>query len=297
MQGYILQMQPFSVNDGEGIRTTIFMAGCPMHCKWCANPEALNHNPKIGWYERKCTGCGECVKVCPQGVGINLNLERDKCIGCGKCVDVCTVAARTNMISLIDSEDVIKKIEEHRIFYAYSGGGITFSGGEATTQSEFLDELSSRIYDLGYNMALETCGLFDFETVQSSLERMDLIFMDLKHMDSEQHKKYTGVSNELILSNMSRLSELRAEVVIRIPCIGGVNADEDNIRKSAEYVHNTLPKAKIELLPYHKFGLIKYEALGISEEAHDEFYRPESEQMEKLKTIVIEAGVELADYR
>ncbi len=295
-KGRVMQLQPFSVNDGEGIRTTIFLAGCSLHCAWCANPEGCTQQDKVGWYVRKCIGCGECTKVCPVGIGIDLNAEREKCIACGKCADVCSQKARVRMVQDMDADEVLRQIQTHRLFYAYSGGGVTFSGGEACLQPEFLNYLTEKIYDMGYSMAIETCGQYDFETVRESLSRMDLIFMDLKHMDSAAHTRWTGAGNEKVLENMAKLAQLPAEAVIRIPCIGGVNADEENIRRSAAFVHRTLPKARMELLPYHEFGKIKYEALGIPYE-YPEFLRPSKEEMEHLRDIVREEGVEVADFR
>ncbi len=296
VKGYIMQAQPFSVNDGEGIRTTIFMAGCPLRCKWCSNPEGFSQKPLVGWYERKCIGCGACTKVCPQGIGINMNLERDKCIGCGACVDVCPKGARSRLVTFRDADEVIAEVKKHSIFYQYSGGGVTFSGGEATAQPELLDYLTSKLYDMGYSLDIETCGYFKFESVKKSLERMDLIFMDLKHMDPDVHRQYTGVSNARTLKNIQNLNLVPADVVIRIPVIGGVNDSEENIRKSAAFVHKNLPKAKMELLPYHKFGTIKYEALGMELPSAD-FYRPTPEAMQKLKEIIVSEGVKIADYR
>ena len=292
-----MQIQPFSVNDGEGIRTNIFMAGCPLRCRWCSNPEGFEQKELIGWYKRRCIGCGACAAVCPQGIGIGME-DRSKCIACGACVKACPGEARARMVTLMDADDVIREVMKHRLFYSYSGGGVTFSGGEATSQPEFLDYVSRELYDSGISIDLESCGYFDFDLVRQSLERMDLIFMDLKHMDPEEHRKYTGVGNERILENIARLGSLREkpEIVIRIPVIGGVNNSEENIAASAAYVHDVLPEAKMELLPYHSLGKIKYEATGIPFD-QDRFYTPDKEEMKKLRGIAAAHGPKITDYR
>ena len=300
-----MQIQPFSVNDGEGIRTNIFMAGCPLRCRWCSNPEGFVQKELIGWHRRKCIGCGACASVCPQRIGIDMDAlvnngstGHDLCVACGACADACPEEARARMVTLMDADDVIREVHKHRLFYSYSGGGVTFSGGEATSQPEFLNYVSRELYDSGYSLDLETCGYFEFESVRASLERMDLIFMDLKHMDPKVHRQYTGVSNERILENIARLGSLKQtpEAVIRIPVIGGVNNSEENIAASAAYVHDVLPAAKMELLPYHSLGRIKYEAIGIPFE-QDELYTPDKEEMKKLRGIVAAQGVTIADYR
>lgn len=297
MKGYLMQLQPFSVNDGDGIRTTIFFAGCPLHCKWCSNPEGITQQPKIGFYEKLCIGCGECASVCPQGIGIALNQpeNRKKCIACGACVAVCPKQARKNMVVQKSVEEVIAEVEKHSLFYRQSGGGITFSGGEATLQKQFLDELSSQLYDLGYSLDIETSGYFNFDEMLTILKRMDLIFMDLKHMNTIQHKKFTGVYNEKILENMKRLKETGAKIVIRIPVIEGVNAYEENIFESGEFVKKYLPNARMELLPYHKFGFGKYQALSLDLPQSD-FQTPTKQKMEYLKSILTKMDIQLADF-
>lgn len=300
-----MQIQPFSVNDGEGIRTNIFMAGCPLRCRWCSNPEGFEQKELIGWHKRKCIGCGACAAVCPQGIGIDMDAltngevtGHDRCISCGACVRACPEEARAGMVTLMDADDVIREVMKHRLFYSYSGGGVTFSGGEATSQPEFLDYVSKELYDSGLSIDLESCGYFDFESVRPALERMDLIFMDLKHMDPELHRQYTGVSNERILENIARLGSLKQEpeTVIRIPVIGGVNNSEENIAASAAYVHDVLPDAKMELLPYHSLGRIKYEAIGMPF-GQEDFYTPDKEEMKKLRGIAAAQGIEITDYR
>lgn len=222
----------------------------------------------------------------------------DRCISCGACVKACPEEARASMVTLMDADDVIREVMKHRLFYSYSGGGVTFSGGEATSQPAFLDYVSKKLYDSGLSIDLESCGYFDFESVRPALERMDLIFMDLKHMDPELHRQYTGVSNERILENIARLGSLKQdpETVIRIPVIGGVNNSEENIAASAAYVHDVLPDAKMELLPYHSLGRIKYEAIGMPF-GQEDFYTPDKEEMKKLRGIAAAQGIEITDYR
>ncbi len=295
MKGYVMQVQPFSVNDGNGIRTTIFLAGCPLRCRWCSNPEGFSAKPLVGWYQRKCTGCGVCTQVCPNGIGIDLNQDRARCTGCGACAEACPNGARARMVRVCDSDEILAQIRRDEIFYRFSGGGITFSGGEATAQPALLNELTARIYDMGLSMTLESCGHFSFSALQPALERLDLIFMDLKLMDDAKHRLYTGVSNAQTLENIQNLAGLSADAVIRIPVIGGVNNDEENIRASAAFVHEHLPKAQMELLPYHTFGTVKYEAIGIPYE-HEEFYRPSKEEMARLEELVRAEGVTIVSF-
>ena len=291
-----MDVQPFSVNDGDGIRTTIFLAGCPLRCPWCSNPEGFSQKEIIGWFRRKCIGCGACAEVCPEGIGIDLNAERDRCVTCGKCAEACPAGARAYMVRLTDAGEILEKINRHRLFYAQSGGGVTFSGGEPVSQPEFLRYLAQNIYDMGYSMDLETTGQFDFEKVADILALMDLIFVDLKHPDREKYLEYTGGGNERVLHNLRRMAELPAKVVVRIPVIHSVNAEEDTVRGLAALVQETLPDAAIELLPYHDFGRIKYDAIGLPYD-HPEFSRPSAETMKRLKAIISEAGLEVADFR
>lgn len=298
ISGYFMEPQNFSVNDGDGIRTIIFFAGCSLKCQWCSNPESCTNSNKIAYYEKTCIECGRCVQVCPYGVGINLNqrLEREKCKSCGLCTEVCTTNSRKNLIYHYNSEQILKIIEKQRIFYRYSGGGVTFSGGEATLQTDILRELVNKLYDKAIDLAIETSGHFQFDKVKDILEKLNLIFIDIKHMDDGKHKFYTGVGNERILENISRLKELKVPVVVRIPVIDGVNSGIDNIRKTAKFVKDNIDKPKLELLPYHSFGNSKYEALGLKKPSR-EFKTPSQEYLIELYKIVKNEGVEVVSYR
>lgn len=298
ISGYFMEPQNFSVNDGEGIRTIIFFAGCHLRCQWCSNPESYTNCNKVAHYEKTCIKCGRCVKACPHGVGINLNnnFEQKKCKACRICVKECPTNSRKNLVYHYSSEQILKIIEKQKIFYRHSGGGVTFSGGEATLQADMLRELVYKLYDQAVDLTIETSGYFNFDEVEDILKKMNLIFVDIKHMDDNKHRLYTGVSNEKILKNICRLNKLKLPVVVRIPVIDGVNSDIENIRKTAKFVKDNINDPKLELLPYHSFGDSKYEALGL-EKPSRQFKTPSQEDIRKLCKVVESEGVEVVSYK
>jgi pyruvate formate lyase activating enzyme len=298
ISGYFMEPQNFSVNDGMGIRTVIFFAGCPLKCQWCSNPESYTISKKVAHYEKTCIKCGRCRETCPYGIGISLNTlcERKQCSACGLCVKACPTNSRKSLIYNYNSEQILNIIEKQKIFYRYSGGGVTFSGGEATLQVAILRELVYKLYDQAIDLAIETSGYFNFDDVKDILGKMNLIFVDVKHMDEEKHKFYTGLGNEKILKNISKLNELKVPVVVRIPVIHGVNSDKENIRKTARFVKDNVDFPKIELLPYHSFGNSKYEALGL-EITSVEFNTPSQGDLSELCTIIETEGVEVVSYK
>ena len=296
--GYFMEPQNFSVNDGDGIRTIIFFAGCPLHCKWCSNPEGLEDVNRISFNIETCMGCGKCALNCPMNVNINLNLpeERLRCSSCGNCVEHCPTGSRNKLVKLYSADDLLELLSRQEIFYRYSGGGITFSGGEATMQQAMLRELVYRLYDKACNLAIETSGYFEFDEVKDILEKLDLIFIDIKHMDESRHKLFTGVGNKKILNNIKKLNELNKDVIVRIPLIDGVNATNENIVKTAKFVKANIKKPKIELLPYHNFGDEKYEALGI-EKPSREFQAPSEDMINQFRELIKDQKVELISFK
>jgi len=247
MGGYIMQLQNFSVNDGEGIRTIVFMAGCPLRCAWCANPE------------------GQTL--------------------------------RNSMTRWVEKDFILKELRRQSVFYRASGGGVTFSGGEATSQTDFFRELVDTLYDEGFSLALETCGMFDFEILRPVLQKFDLIFMDLKHIDSNAHKYFTGKGNELILENLKRTAKLGVQLVVRIPCITGVNCNEKDMRGAFAFIRDNCCGAKLELLPYHRYGENKYVKLGL-EKPDEHFGIPTQEQLAAWQDMArSEYGIEVVSYK
>ncbi len=263
--GTVFNIQRYSIHDGPGIRTTVFLKGCPLSCWWCQNPESqLNGQEMIFWGDR-CIGCGACSTICPSGAiqiknGIPVT-EKGKCILCGKCIEKCPALAREMIGEKLTTEEVVKEIEKDLIFYEESGGGVTFSGGEPLGQSEFLVELLNGCREKKIHTAVDTSGYISWEILNKISLKVDLFLYDLKLMDNERHKKYTGVSNEIILENLKKLSSVHNNIFIRFPVIPGINDDYQNIRKIGEFL-SSLEITQVNLLSYHYIGKDKYRRLG-----------------------------------
>ncbi|MEW6262996.1 MAG: glycyl-radical enzyme activating protein [Thermodesulfobacteriota bacterium] len=263
-QGLVFNIQKFSLHDGPGIRTTVFVKGCSLACKWCSNPESINRYQEIMTYDLRCIGCKKCVEACPIGAIVFTEKGReivwDKCNNCLECARVCPSKAIECTGQYMTVDEVVKKIEDDRIFYKNSNGGMTISGGEALVQAKFTGELFKRCQEKGIHTTLDTTANAPWEDLERILDHVDLALVDIKHLDPEMHKKGTGVGNETILTNAARIAA-RVRTWIRIPLIPGYNDSESNIKKVAAFAA-ALGAEKISVLPYHELGSSKYPKLG-----------------------------------
>ena len=295
--GILLQSQSFSVNDGEGIRNTIFLAGCPLRCQWCANPETWTLEPKLAFYEERCTQCGSCQEACPQRISPNGQEEkRIGCDNCGLCVDQCSQKALSILCTESTIEPILAKIERERIFFQHSDGGVTFSGGEPTFQQEFLRSLTNELYRRGISTWMETCGYFNWDSTKDILLKMDHLLYDIKCMDENLHKQVTGVSNQLILENCCKAAQEGIPLTIRIPLIKEVNCTTENLIATAQFVNDNVPGGRIELLPYHDFGKEKYQAIGMREDFKP-FTTPTRDEIAAAKQLLIDHEIRIVEYK
>ena len=264
--GSIFNIQKFSVNDGPGIRTTVFMKGCPLHCIWCHNPESKSSRPEIFYNPQKCIGCGKCLTACENGGhkvtdGIHV-YSRDVCDSCGSCADACVTGALEKCGNLMSAADVLTEVLKDEIFYETSGGGLTISGGEPMMQFEFTYELLTLAKEKGLHVCMETCGFAPSEKYEKIAPLVDIFLFDYKVTDPELHKKYTGADNELILKNLSMLDSLGAKTVLRCPIIPTCNDKDDHFSGIAAVANRLKNIIEINVEPYHPLGKGKSELLG-----------------------------------
>ncbi len=261
-KGIVTNIQRYSLNDGDGIRTIVFLKGCPLRCKWCSNPETQKKEPQIMFQAIKCIGCLACRNSCEEHLDLPAHVDYEKCTSCGKCAEECPTTAMNLVGNPMSVEEVLEIVEKDRAFYQ-EDGGLTLSGGEALMQWEFAAELAKRTRERYHlPVAIETTGCAPFEHLYEVTQYCDQILFDVKNMNEERHKEGTGISNRLILENLKKLAETAADrIIIRIPLIVGFNADRENIEKTCEMAKK-LGIHEIHLLPYHKFGEPKYEKLG-----------------------------------
>lgn len=294
-QPLIFDIKRYSINDGPGIRVTIFLKGCPLNCLWCHNPESISPNMQKLFTASKCIGCGECCRVCPvQACTLTpsgIVTDQDLCTLCGKCAEVCPTLATEMSGQYRSVEELVKIIEKERPFFDQSGGGVTFSGGEPLLYPEFLVELLDACGRGKIHRAIDTSGYVKAETLLEVAGHADLFLYDLKIIDAAKHKHYTGVDNLLILNNLRLLAETGAAIQVRIPLVGGVNDDPESIRAFAAYVAGLAGTSKeINLLPFHDVARGKDLKLGQVRDL-SELHEPGPESVARALEIFREHGL------
>ena len=263
----IANIQGYSIHDGPGIRTVVFLKGCPLRCRWCANPENLQDRVRVGFLANLCQRCGRCAKACPRGAILpdpERRIDRSRCDECGKCVEACFYEALVRYGKPMTAEETFEKVRRDKIFYDSSGGGVTVSGGEPLTQADFVAELFTLCRGAGIHTCAETCGCVPRSALETLLPLTDVFYFDLKLMDSLKHREYTGQGNESILENARFLAGSGAALLFRQPLIPGINNTEENVRATAAFIRSLgREDLQLQLLPYHRMGTSKYAALDI----------------------------------
>jgi pyruvate formate lyase activating enzyme len=264
--GIVFDIQHFSLHDGPGVRSTVFFKGCPLSCLWCGNPESQIKRPQLLFFPHLCATCGSCAKVCPRHAATldsdGVHFNPDLCTACGTCVPHCLRGARSLSGKKLGVQEIGDEVRQHWRIFQQSGGGVTISGGEPLAQKKFLYELLKELHDeAGLHTCLDTCAKAPWPVFERLLPHLDLVLLDIKHMDSNIHKKWTGVGNKDILLNARNLAASPVDVMVRLPLIPGFNDDDANLRALGSFLRET-GLNRVEIMPYHTLGLSKYQALG-----------------------------------
>jgi pyruvate formate lyase activating enzyme len=296
-KGLVFNIQKFSIQDGPGIRTTVFMKGCPLNCPWCSNPEGMSRDQQLISNDRKCIGCMKCAEVCPVNAISSIDgmrvIDWKRCNNCLECTKVCPSRALEAAADEMTVDEVFKVVAQDAPFYRNSGGGVTISGGEAMLQWEFALELFKKCKNAGFNTVLDTTAHCKWEHLEEVLDYVDLILFDVKHMDPDRHKEKTGVTNELILENLEKAAK-KTKIWIRVPLIPGYNDSEENLRQVAELA-SRIKADKVSILPYHEYGKQKYPRVG-GEYGFNEadILEPDNEIVTKSRALIESYGLNVA---
>jgi len=282
--GFIFNIQKYSIHDGPGIRTTVFLKGCPLACWWCHNPEGQAQTSETIKFEGRCIKCGECLQVC------KVKTDVRRCSRCGACVAVCPAGARQMTGRKMGVDEVVRVVMEDEVFYRESGGGVTFSGGEPLTQGEFLVGLLDACHGRDLHTAVDTCGYVPLDQLLKVAALTDLFLYDLKIMDDARHLEYTGVSNALILDNLRTLSSKHDNIWIRLPIVPGFNDSPGHIEAIADFLVTLSGIRQVNLLPYHEMGLSKGERLG-RKSSRERLAPPATSVLEQGAAILRKAGL------
>lgn len=290
-----MNIQKYSIHDGPGIRTTVFLKGCPLNCWWCHNPESQKVSPEIMFFKERCTLCGSCIKRCTQKaiefVDGYPTVDESKCTLCGKCCDFCPNNARELVGSNLTVKELMKEIIKDEAFYDESNGGVTFSGGEPLMHADYLNNVLKVCKTKGIHTTIDTSGYATWEQFEKIVDNVDLFLFDIKHMDNEKHLKYTGVGNVLIFENLIKLSQRGNNIYIRMPIIAGINDDDENIELSVKFL-SKLNIIHVNLLPYHKMGMDKYRRIN-REYKLSGLETPSDEVISKIADKFKKAGIKI----
>lgn len=284
----VTNIQKYSIHDGDGIRTTVFFKGCHLRCWWCHNPETQRFDPELQVDTQKCTGCGRCAAVCPQGA-ITISPEgkavtdRDKCTVCGTCENACLGNYRTVVGKMYSVKELVKICMQDQMFYEESGGGVTLSGGEVMAMdTEYIQGVVKALHREGVDVTIDTCGQAPWSNYEALMPYVHTWLYDVKVMDEEKHKKYIGMSNKVILDNLKGLAKGGARIYIRIPTVKEVNGDHESMQAIIDFLkENDVRPPQVNLLPYHSTGSHKYGKLG-REYLAEEMTTPTDEEMQSF---------------
>jgi pyruvate formate lyase activating enzyme len=295
----LFDLQRLSMENGPGLRTTLFFSGCPLRCAWCHNPEGQSYNPVLMYFPSRCIQCAACEHVCPVDAisydpETGPTIDRGLCTDCGDCAAVCPTDSLIMSARLYSLEEIMHTILRDRLFFDRSQGGVTFSGGEPLAQNmKNLEKLMKAIKEERINLAIDTCGDVSPSSIQTASRYADSFLYDFKHLDPEKHKEFTGFSNERIINNLIWLSDNDMDIHIRIPVIPGFNGCDEDLASMAEWLADNVKASTISLLPYHRFGSDKYDRIGIPDRKKL-FEPPSAEVMEEALEIFKSKGLQQA---
>lgn len=297
MDAIVVNIQGYSIHDGPGIRTTVFLKGCNLACQWCSNPECISLYPEVGLITALCTKCGRCADVCPQkAIAFQTDglpcINRQRCTACGECVPVCNPKALVVYGREMSVEEVFAEVSRDCMFYQATNGGVTASGGEPLLYPDFVCSLFDECHKAGIHTCLETAGYAPASVLRQVLPSTDYVLYDLKHLDSNAHRRFTGKPNSLVLSNAKLVVESGVEALFRMPLIPGINDSLQNIQETVAFLKGLGSSAhRIELMPYHRLGESKYKALDMPYPMHG-LLPPEASHIESARKAFEECGIQ-----